>query len=461
MFEHLCIIFAGFLTLCIFSFLYKDNPFYRFAEHLYVGVSAGYMMVRGIYDVMSKKLVTPLFFPPQGTEVDYSLLIPITLGLFMILKLVPKVDWLSRWAIALVVGGTIGLSMTTRFKSDVILQVKQTVEAIQSKESSFTVISKKQKSIDLSQTKNDMDHVNQINKFLVWEAMALRSLVKTDGGFETLSDDSKLAIIKRWDAAKTAKINLDQSLQKLQSGLSHWSKSYEIAQVGLVKRENDLKSEIQNFFHKKASSLSHKELDMKAYQLGKSLRDLKKLGVQLKAKDDLVQLRVNILSKQMDLCRSTHYPETPSKDNLKESVLAVQKLHGVLKLLMENFQKLEAELKPYFSSLTHFSAAEVSTLSKIKTSGFFGGSEEGMQKLLIESDLNVAFESQTKTLVKDLIIAIGVLCILVYFFFSTEHKGAVGVGAKVGIYFLMITFGASFGYTIMARISLLIGRMDF
>ena len=33
--------------------------------------------------------------------------------------------------------------------------------------------------------------------------------------------------------------------------------------------------------------------------------------------------------------------------------------------------------------------------------------------------------------------------------------------AKIGIYFLMITFGSSFGYTIMARISLLIGRMDF
>lgn len=30
------------ITLCCFSFLYRDNPFYRFAEHLFVGVSAGY-----------------------------------------------------------------------------------------------------------------------------------------------------------------------------------------------------------------------------------------------------------------------------------------------------------------------------------------------------------------------------------------------------------------------------------
>ena len=33
------------LTLAIFSFLYKDNPFYKFAEHLVVGVSAGYWAV--------------------------------------------------------------------------------------------------------------------------------------------------------------------------------------------------------------------------------------------------------------------------------------------------------------------------------------------------------------------------------------------------------------------------------
>ena len=35
---------AVFLTLAIFSFLYKDNAFYKIAEHLFVGVSAGYWM---------------------------------------------------------------------------------------------------------------------------------------------------------------------------------------------------------------------------------------------------------------------------------------------------------------------------------------------------------------------------------------------------------------------------------
>ena len=33
---------AVFLTLAIFSYLYKDNPFYKVAEHVFVGISAGY-----------------------------------------------------------------------------------------------------------------------------------------------------------------------------------------------------------------------------------------------------------------------------------------------------------------------------------------------------------------------------------------------------------------------------------
>jgi len=31
----------------------------------------------------------------------------------------------------------------------------------------------------------------------------------------------------------------------------------------------------------------------------------------------------------------------------------------------------------------------------------------------------------------------------------------------VGIWFLMVSFGASFGYTVMGRVSLLIGRVQF
>ena len=58
-----------------------------------------------------------------------------------------------------------------------------------------------------------------------------------------------------------------------------------------------------------------------------------------------------------------------------------------------------------------------------------------------------------------LIIIIGVITGLIYFFFSKEHKGVFGGLAKIGIWFLMVGFGATFGYTVMARLSLFIGRV--
>ncbi|UCC44518.1 MAG: hypothetical protein JSU65_00920 [Candidatus Zixiibacteriota bacterium] len=60
-----------------------------------------------------------------------------------------------------------------------------------------------------------------------------------------------------------------------------------------------------------------------------------------------------------------------------------------------------------------------------------------------------------------LIVFAGAVCALVYFFFSKAHTGALGGMAKFGIWILMIGFGASFGFTVMARISLFINRVQF
>ena len=60
-----------------------------------------------------------------------------------------------------------------------------------------------------------------------------------------------------------------------------------------------------------------------------------------------------------------------------------------------------------------------------------------------------------------LVVIIGVLCTLSYFYFSREHKGALGHSARLGTYFLMIFFGTTFGFTVMSRMSTFIGRMEF
>ena len=66
----------------------------------------------------------------------------------------------------------------------------------------------------------------------------------------------------------------------------------------------------------------------------------------------------------------------------------------------------------------------------------------------------------TVSFINSMILIVGTISALVYFFFSKKHEGVLGKISKVGIYFLMISFGASFGFTVMGRISLLIGRFD-
>jgi len=54
------------------------------------------------------------------------------------------------------------------------------------------------------------------------------------------------------------------------------------------------------------------------------------------------------------------------------------------------------------------------------------------------------------------------ITVMSYFFFSFRHRNQAMIkSTQLGRIFLMFTFGAMFGSTVMARLSLLIGRMDF
>ncbi|MHB0913367.1 MAG: hypothetical protein ACYC2Y_07970 [Armatimonadota bacterium] len=66
------------------------------------------------------------------------------------------------------------------------------------------------------------------------------------------------------------------------------------------------------------------------------------------------------------------------------------------------------------------------------------------------------------TAANNLIFILVLLSVMAYFFFSFEHRTpARRVPANIGRWVLMFAFGAMFGSTVMARMSLLIGRVYF
>jgi hypothetical protein len=119
MYETIGIWVGAFFTLAIYSFLYKENPVYRLAEHLVVGISLGYTMAI-TYDVVLKpRLIEPLI----GGHA-WTLLIPAVLGLLYITRFIPGIAWLSRYPIAFVMGTGMGVAFPLTMKGNVLRQLE-------------------------------------------------------------------------------------------------------------------------------------------------------------------------------------------------------------------------------------------------------------------------------------------------------------------------------------------------
>jgi hypothetical protein len=135
---------AALLTLCIFSFLYKDNPFYKFAEHLFVGVSAGFYIILNFWTVIVPNLLDPLArafggVPKQGAGAllaaslgDYRgwLVITAILGVLLFTRLFGRVGWLSRWSLAIIIGVYAGIKTTGFGQSDFVEQVHASLQPL-------------------------------------------------------------------------------------------------------------------------------------------------------------------------------------------------------------------------------------------------------------------------------------------------------------------------------------------
>lgn len=113
---------SSLLTLCIFSFIFRDNPFYRFAEHLFVGTSAGYLIALSYHNVVYPNLIVPLF-----KEGQFIYVIPLILGILYIARFIPQISWLVRIPIAFLLGWGSGVVIPATLQTDVIKQIQGTM----------------------------------------------------------------------------------------------------------------------------------------------------------------------------------------------------------------------------------------------------------------------------------------------------------------------------------------------
>ncbi len=128
---------AAFFTLAIFSFLYRDNVFYKITEAVFVGVTAGYVMVAGVWETLVPKLMANLrpdltraWFMPElkaGQEPNYVYLVPLVLGVMLLWRLAPRGGWIARWPLAFIVGTYAGIKLISFLDADFVSQIRSTI----------------------------------------------------------------------------------------------------------------------------------------------------------------------------------------------------------------------------------------------------------------------------------------------------------------------------------------------
>ncbi|MBI4656092.1 MAG: hypothetical protein HY746_04995 [Elusimicrobia bacterium] len=135
------------LTLFILSFLYRDNPLFKIAENLYIGIAIGYIFSITIYNVWIPKIYQPVsnrvftslsnwvpwvskFVTPAGDAGSLTPLFPAIIGISLLTRIFPKISWISRYGFAFIVGYGAGLAIPATVATMFIAQIEGTIQPV-------------------------------------------------------------------------------------------------------------------------------------------------------------------------------------------------------------------------------------------------------------------------------------------------------------------------------------------
>jgi hypothetical protein len=90
-------------TLALYSILYRENPVYRFAEHLFVGLATGY----GVYTIWNEVLKTKWWTPMVGQGQWWWIFALVAGGMYYTLYS-KRLSWMSRLVMLTTMGFTAG-----------------------------------------------------------------------------------------------------------------------------------------------------------------------------------------------------------------------------------------------------------------------------------------------------------------------------------------------------------------
>jgi len=112
---------AAMLTIAAYSFLWKENRLYRAAEHIFVGIGAGYSLAMGYTNIVGKA------WDPITKKGQFYLIIPVLMGVLLFARFIKSISWASRIPLAFIVGMGAAVALRGAIEQQFVKQIQATM----------------------------------------------------------------------------------------------------------------------------------------------------------------------------------------------------------------------------------------------------------------------------------------------------------------------------------------------
>jgi len=130
---------AAILTLAAVSYLWKENPAFRYAEHIFIGVAAGHALVMGVQSVRNLSLV-PLTSVKTDGVTKLLALVSIIMGLLLYARFFKNGKLLTSLPVGILLGTGAGLSLGGTIISQSVAQIRATIVPLNSIDNIILVV---------------------------------------------------------------------------------------------------------------------------------------------------------------------------------------------------------------------------------------------------------------------------------------------------------------------------------
>lgn len=121
------------MTLGLYSYLFRENPFFRFCEHAYTGLSLAHLVVMGWANVRDMGI-------GRLAKGELAAAFPVFLGVLLFARWHPKTAWLSRYPVAYLVGAASGVTVTGVIEAGIMAQIRAAMKPIKTWSNLVTLV---------------------------------------------------------------------------------------------------------------------------------------------------------------------------------------------------------------------------------------------------------------------------------------------------------------------------------